>query len=134
MPPGHRKIRGALAATAAGFAVLIATAAALAAGSVTKHRIASISVPAHQTRTLSVPYPDALEYGNARYWGHAAIDLRRVQATGRPASASKVKILEAASVEGGSAFEVRVYNANALGTAAVDVVVTATTVEPLPHS
>ena len=120
-------------ATAVGIAVLIAATSALAARSITKHQTGSISVPAGQTRTLTVPYPDALKYGNARYSGHAAIELRPV-GSGRPASVKKVKILKAASVEGGSAFQVRVHNGNLVGTSAVRLQVSATTVEPLPHS
>ncbi len=53
---------------------------------------------------------------------------------GRPASVTKVKIVKAGSVEGGSEFQARVYNGNAAGTTAVRLYVTATTVEPLPHS
>jgi len=132
-PIGAKALRtgGALAV---GIAVLIAATSALAAGSVTKHKTGSISVPAGQTRTLTVPYPDALKYGNARYSGHAAIELRRVGGSGRPASVTKVKILKAASVEGGSAFQVRAYNGNLGGTTAVRLQVTTTTVESLPHS
>jgi Flp pilus assembly protein CpaB len=120
-------------ATAVGIAILIAATSALAARSITKNQIGSISVPAGQTRTLTVPYPDALKYGNARYSGHATIALRSVASPGRPASVKKVKILNTGSVEGGSAFQVRVYNGNHAGTSAVHVQVTATTVEPLPH-
>jgi hypothetical protein len=121
-------------ATAVGIAVLIAATSALAERSITKHQIGSISVPAGQTRTLTVPYPDALKYGNASYSGHTTIELRPVGASGRSASVKKVKILNAASVEGGSAFQARVYNGNLAGTSAVRLRVTATTVEPLPHS
>lgn len=62
---GSRRIAVAVAV----IALLAATAAALAAGSITKHnsRIAELAPGA--TRTLTAPYPDALEYGNARYYG-----------------------------------------------------------------
>ena len=132
-PIGAKALRtgGALAV---GIAVLIAATSALAARSITKHQTGSISVPAGQTRTLTVPYPDALKYGNARYSGHTAIELRPVGGSGRAASVKKVTILKAASVEGGSAFQVRAYNGNLAGTTAVRLQVTATTVEPLPHS
>jgi len=120
----------ARAAAATGVALLLAAGSAGAASSITKHRSASMSVSAGRTRTLTVPYPDALEYGNARYSGHAAVKL--VRTTG-PASAAKVRILSAGPVEGGSAFQVRVHNGNAAGTGSVRVRVTATTVEPLPH-
>ena len=131
-PIGPKALRTG-GAIAVGIAVLIAATSALAARSITKHQTGSISVPAGQTQTLTVPYPDALKYGNARYSGHAAIELRPV-GSGRPASVKKVKILKAASVEGGSAFQVRAYNGNLAGTSAVRLQVTATTVEPLPHS
>lgn len=121
-------------ATAVGIVILIAATSALAARPITKNQIGSISVPAGQTRTLTVPYPDALEYGNARYSGHATIERRPVEGAGQPASVKKVKILKAGSVEGGSAFQVRVYNGNHPGTSAVHLQVTATTVGPLPHS
>ena len=132
-PVGLKAVRTG-GATAVGIAILIAATSALAARSITKHQIGSISVPAGHTRTLTVPYPDALEYGNARYSGHATIELRPVEGAGQPASVKKVKILKAGSVEGGSAFQVRVYNGNHPGTSAVHLQVTATTVEPLPHS
>jgi hypothetical protein len=134
MGPARRKRLRAGAAAAIGVAALIAAASAPAAGPIIKNQIGSIRVPAGETRTLTVPYPDALEYGNARYLGRVKIKLRAGKATGRRASVTKVVILKAASVEGGSAFQVRVRNANASGTAAVELVVTATTVEPLPHS
>jgi hypothetical protein len=132
-PIGPKALRTG-GAIAVGIAVLIAATSALAARSITKHQTGSISVPAGQTQTVTVPYPDALKYGNARYSGHAAIELRPVGGSGRPASVKKVKILKAASVEGGSAFQVRAYNGNLAGTSAVRLQVTATTVEPLPHS
>jgi hypothetical protein len=132
-PIGPKALRTG-GAIAVGIAVLIAATSALAARSITKHQTGSISVPAGQTQTLTVPYPDALKYGNARYSGHAAIELRPVGGSGRPASVKKVKILKAASVEGGSAFQVRAYNGNLAGTTAVRLQVTTTTVEPLPHS
>jgi hypothetical protein len=134
MGPVRRTGLGASAATAVGVAVLIATASALAASSIIKSQIGSIRLRAGQTRTLTVPYPDALEYGNARYSGHVRIKLLAGKRPARPASVEKVRILEAESVEGGSAFQVRAHNANASGTAAVELVVTATTVEPLPHT
>ena len=134
MQPARRRTPGISAVIAVGIATLIAAASAMAAGSITKHQTGSTSVPAGQTRTLTVPYPDALEYGNARYSGHTTIKLRPVQGKGRPASVKKVKILESGSVEGGSEFQVRVHNGNAAGTAAIRLYVMATTVEPLPHS
>ena len=134
MQPAGRTVPGVRAAAAVGIAVLVAAVTAMAASSITKHQISAISVPAGQTRTLTVPYPDALKYGNARYSGHATIKLRPVGGKGRPASVTKVKIVKAGSVEGGSEFQARVYNGNAAGTTAVRLYVTATTVEPLPHS
>lgn len=134
MRPVGLKAVGTGGATAVGMAFLIVATSALAARSIIKNQTGSISVPAGQTRTLTVPYPDALKYGNARYSGHATIELSPVARRGQPASAKKVKILTAGSVEGGSAFQVRAYNGNHAGTSTVHLRVTATTVEPLPHS
>jgi hypothetical protein len=128
------RYRGGLVAATAVLAALVPTAGALAAGSIVKHQVGSISVAPGQTRTLTVPYPDALEYGNARYYGHATIKRGPARGSARPASIRAVKILATGSVEGGSEFQVRVRNANPAGTGAVELVVTATTVEPLPHS
>ena len=122
--------RGVLAALAA---ILIVAGVALAARSITKNQIAILIVPAGATRAVDVPYPDALEYGNARYEGSVRRAVKPLAGGHRP-DLAKVRILEAQSVEGGSAYRVRAYNANASGTAPVRVTVTATTIEPLPHS
>jgi hypothetical protein len=121
--------RAALAATGVGLAL---AAVAFAAGALTKINSGSLIVPAGQTRTMTVPYPDALEYGNARYSGSWRLLLSRSHG-GRAASIAKVTVLRTGSVQGGSAYAVRVHNANASGTTAVRLEVTATTVEPLPH-
>ena len=128
-----RRIR-IVGVTAIGTVVLAGAAAALAGTSITKHRIESVSVPAGQTRTLTVPFPDALEYGNARYSGRAEIRAPLPGTKGRTPQLGKVKILEAQSVLGGSDYQARARNSNGAGTAAVRLVVTATTLEPLPHS
>ena len=112
----------------------VATAVAIAGTSIVKRHSAAIVIAAGQTRTLTVPYPDALKYGNARYSGHAVVLAPRLGAQGRPPTLAKVKILEAQPVLGGSEFQARARNGNAAGTAAVRVSVTATTIEPLPHS
>jgi hypothetical protein len=122
---------GALVAT---IALAGAGAALAAAHSVIKNQIGFANVPAQQTRTLSVPYPDALEYGNARYSGRWMVLLPLPGAKGREPSIAKVKTLSAGEAEGGSLFRVRVRNGNAVGTAPVRLEVIATTVEPLPHS
>jgi len=44
-----------------------------------------------------------------------------------------VAILAAQSIEGGSLYSVRAHNANAPGTAPVQLIVIATTIEPLRH-
>jgi hypothetical protein len=115
--------------------LLVAAGGAAAAGrSVVKSNTGFVSVPAQQTRTLSVPYPDALEYGNARYSGRWVVRLPLSGAKGRKPRIAAVKTLSAGSAEGGSLFRVRVHNGNAAGTAPVRLEVIATTLEPLPHS
>ena len=109
-------------------------AAALAARSVAKSNTGFVSVPAQQIRSLSVPYPDALEYGNARYSGRWIVRLPPAGTDGREPKVSAVKALSAGEAEGGSLFRVRVRNENPAGTAPVRLEVIATTVEPLPHS
>jgi hypothetical protein len=125
---GSRRIAVAVAV----IALLAATAAALAAGSITKHnsRIAELAPGA--TRTLTAPYPDALEYGNARYYGTVGTGVAP-GAHGSKPNLKRVKILEEHSVLGGSAFQVRAHNGSAAGMATVQFQVIATTVEPLPH-
>jgi hypothetical protein len=120
---------GAIAAVAA-----IAAGAALAAGSIVKRYAGSTTIPAGQTRTLTVPYPDALKYANARYSGRVTVIAPKGGVKGRPPKLAKVRILEAESVLGGSEYQARAHNGNAAGTAAIRLTVTATTVEPLPHS
>jgi hypothetical protein len=123
-------MRGAFTAALAAVA-LLAAGAALAATSITKNQIAIMTVPAGATRAVDVPYPDALEYGNARYQGSVRLAFKRPVPPGRRPDLKKVRILEAGSIEGGSEFRVRAYNG---ASAAVRVTVTATTIEPLPHS
>jgi hypothetical protein len=113
--------------------VLCAAAFAATARPITKTNISVRSIPAGQTRTLTVPYPDALEYGNARYSAHVEVLRPLPGAKGRAPVLTKVRILEKQSVEGGSAYQVRAHNGNVAGTAAVRLSVVATTVEPLPH-
>jgi hypothetical protein len=113
--------------------VLLATAAAAAAArSITKNQIGFLTLPPESTGTLNVPYPDALEYGNARYSGSHEL-RRKPHSTGSAPDLAKVRILAAGSAEGGSLYRVRAHNANAAGTAPVQLIVTATTIEPLPH-
>jgi hypothetical protein len=113
-------------------AALLVSATALAAGSITKTRVGKVRLPAGSTRTVSVPYPDALKYGNARYSGVHVL-RRKPFSAGSPPLLAKVRILSAHSIEGGSLYSVRADNANAPGTAPVELIVTARTVEPLPH-
>ena len=127
---GRRATGAALAAAVA----LLGSATAFAARSVVKTNTGFVSVPAQQTRTLSVPYPDALEYGNARYSGRWIVLVPPFGTKGRKPLIAAVKALSAGEAEGGSLFRVRVRNGNAAGTAPVRVEVIATTVEPLPHS
>jgi hypothetical protein len=112
---------------------LVLGAAALGGTSIVRLATRTLSIPAGQTRTLTVAYPDALEYGNARYSGQVALLGPPHGTKGRKPDLGKVRILERQSVEGGSAFQVRADNANAPGSAAVRLVVSAKTVEPLPH-
>jgi hypothetical protein len=123
-----------LAAALVAAVALVGAGAAFAAKSVVKDDTGFVSVPAQQTRTLSVPYPDALEYGNARYSGRWLVRLPPAGTRGREPKVSAVKALSAGEAEGGSLFRVRVRNDNPLGTAPVRLEVIATTLEPLPHS
>jgi hypothetical protein len=111
---------------------LLAGASAYAAGSVTKHFYGSKKIAAGETRTVTVSYPDALEYGNATYSGNVRVVA--VVGAGHAPDLAKVRILSRGSVLGGSEYQVRARNTNALGTAPVRLEVTVTTVEPLPHS
>ncbi|HEY1778229.1 MAG TPA: hypothetical protein VGG41_18880 [Solirubrobacteraceae bacterium] len=113
-------------------AALLVSATAVAAGSITKAAVGTVTLTPGSTRTLSVPYPDALEYGNARYSGVHVLKRKPFSAGSRPLLA-KVRILSAQSIEGGSLYSIRADNANAPGTAPVELIVTARTVEPLPH-
>lgn len=71
---GVRASRAQYAGVAAiGAVVLVVVGAAMAATSVTKHFTGFFAIPARQTRTLFLPYPDALEYGNARYSGRTVV-------------------------------------------------------------
>jgi len=128
------RLRPTLAAGLVGAAVLLAATAALAGSSVVKHGSASVAIGPGQTRTLTVPYPDALRYGNARYSGRAVVLAPARGRPGRPPLLSKVRLLEARSVLGGSEYQARAHNGNAAGTAAVTLSVRVTTLEPLPHS
>jgi hypothetical protein len=110
----------------------ITAATAIASGSVTDHSSGSFNVAPGKTRVLAIPYPDALKYGNATYSGRYAVSA--VTSKLKAPDLTKVKILYAGSVLGGSSYEVRAHNANRADTAAVTIKLTATTVEPLPRS
>jgi hypothetical protein len=99
---------------------------------VTKHHYGATTIAAGQTRTVTVIYPDALEYGNASYSG--SVRVVALASGGRAPDLVKVRILTRGSALGGSEYQVRAHNTNARGTAPVRLEVTATTVEPLPHS
>ena len=113
---------------------LAASATALAADSLSKREVGRVQIAAGQTRSVAVPYPDALEYGNARYSGSARIALLAPGPGEHAAVPAKVTILSAQPVLGGSEYRVRAHNGNVPGTAPVVLVVATTTVEPLPHS
>jgi hypothetical protein len=117
---------------------LLAVASAAAAGTATKTETTQSNMvykqlAAGQTRTVDVPYPDALKYGNARYSGRVTLAATRAT-TGKAPNLKLVEILSRGSALGGSEYQVRAHNGNAPGTAPVRLDVTATTVEPLPHS
>jgi len=133
MVTGGWRVRQAVAG-AVGVTALVAAGAAVAASSITKHNTGSFSLPAGRTQELSVAYPDALEYGNASYSGRGVVLAPKLGAKGRAPNLQKVRILYSGSVQGGSSFEVRARNGNPAGTAPARIGVTATTVEPLPHS
>jgi hypothetical protein len=113
---------------------LLACAVALAASPITKTNSAQTNISPGRTGTLTVGYPDALEYGNARYSGRWQLRPPTPGNRGRAPVLAKVKILSAGSALGGSEYEVKAHNGNAAGTAPVRLFATATTVEPLPHS
>ncbi len=114
-------------------AALLGTASAAAAyRSLTSNRFGSITLAPGSTRTLSVPYPDALKYANARYQGSHELK-RKPFSAGSPPDLAKVAIIAAQSIEGGSLYSVGAHNANAPATAPVQLIVIATTIEPLPH-
>jgi hypothetical protein len=134
LPSRNRRCRCAATALVTAVALLGAGTALAAQHAVIKHATGFVSIPPHQARTLSVPYPDALEYGNARYSGRWIVLPPLPGARGRRPSIADVKALSAGEAEGGSLFRVRVRNDNPAGTAPVRLEVIATTVEPLPHS
>jgi hypothetical protein len=125
------RTRGAIIVTVV---ALTTSATALAAGSVSKHKVGRVRIAAGQTRSVAVPYPDALEYGNARYSGSSRIELLAPGRGEHAAVRAKVTILSAEPVLGGSEYRVRAHNGNVPATAPVVLAVAATTVEPLPHS
>jgi hypothetical protein len=128
------RFRWPASAAAIGALVLLAGAVAFAATAITKHASATLRIPPGATGTLVVPFPDALKYGNARYSGRSGVLAPKPGQKGRAPSLVKVKILAAEPVLGGSEYQARARNGNSAGTAAVRLYVTATTVEPLPHS
>jgi hypothetical protein len=138
--PSFRSIAASLrrarwaAAAALAAALLVAVGTASATSSITKNQTGFLNVPAGHTGTLTVPYPDALEYGNARYAGRVLVLAPRRGTKGRAPDLAKVRTLDAMSVHGGSGYQARAHNDNRPGTAAVRLEVTATTIEPLPHS
>jgi uncharacterized protein (DUF111 family) len=134
MAASIRATRWAGAAALAAAALLAAVGAASATSPITKTQVGFLTVAAGHTGTLTVPYPDALEYGNARYSGRVLVLVPRPGTKGRVPDLAKVRILDAMSVQGGSGYQARAHNGNRAGTAAVRVEVVATTIEPLPHS
>lgn len=113
---------------------LTASATAFAAGSISKHGVGRAHIAAGQTHSLAVPYPDALEYGNARYSGSSRIELLAPGRGEHAAVRAKVTVLRAEPVLGGSEYRASAHNGNVPRTAPVVLVVATSTVEPLPHS
>lgn len=134
MAASIRRARWAGAAALSATALLVAVGVASATSSITKNQNGFLNVPAGHTGTLTVPYPDALEYGNARYVGRVLVLAPRRATKGRAPDLLKVRILDAMPVQGGSGYQARAHNGNRAGTAAVRLEVIATTIEPLPHS
>jgi hypothetical protein len=106
---------------------------ALLAGPLVKHSVDVITLPAGHARTVTVPFPDALEYGNARYSGRAVVLGGPAGARGRAPHRALVRVLDGRPVLGGSEWQVHIVNGNPAGTAPVRLEVIATTTEPLPH-
>ncbi|MGD0198457.1 MAG: hypothetical protein ABSC56_11220 [Solirubrobacteraceae bacterium] len=133
--PGSRLTRTRTTALGTGLLLaLLASSAALAASTIELQASTTVNIAAGRTETVTVGYPDALEYGNATYAGRTVVLGPPAGARGATPSRGAVKVLSAGSVLGGSAYKVRIHNANRSGTAPLRVAVTAITREPLPHS
>lgn len=127
MPARSGFRRAILAGVVLGVLACASTAALASSTPLVKRASRTISLRAGQTRTVLVPYPDALEFGGARYSGRVKVLSVAAPGHGRQPSLLLVKVLSKASSEGGSLLRVRIRNANAPGTLPVRALITAIT-------
>lgn len=113
-----------LGAAVAGCSVAIASGAGLVLTATQTRQL-----PAGRTETVSVAYPDALEYGGARYSGRVLVLPPRSKRGRRP-KRGLVQVLSGSPALGGSEFRARVRNGNAPGTQPVRIEVIAQTTLP----
>jgi hypothetical protein len=116
--------------TLAVLVVGVCAAVAVAAGTHQLHAISTFRLAAGKTRQFSVAYPDALEYGGAKYSGSVTVLAPSASEHGSKPSLHKVHIRSRGSALGDSQYAATVHNFNALGTASVRVKLTATTTLP----
>jgi len=113
--------------TAVGAVVLACCATALATGgdrTLTAKQTFNLKPGA--TKTFQLAYPDALEYGGAKYSGKVKL-LKPTGHHGVTASLSLVKVVSQSSCMGGSEYCVKVDNTNAANSGSVRVAVTTQT-------
>ena len=103
---------------------------ALAATGTTLHAVKTYSLAAVRTKTFSVGYPDALEFGGARYSGSVKLLAPAGSAHGSRPSLRKVHVKDAGSTLGDSQYSATIENDNPAGSAPIRVRITATTVLP----
>lgn len=111
-------------------ALALATPAVGASTPLAKRQVRTVLLRPGRVTTASVPYPDALEFGGARYSASVKLLPPPAGEPGRRPNMRLIKILARGPVEGGSLYRVRIRNANAPGTLPARAVLTATTRVP----
>ena len=105
----------------------IAQAASAAPHTLVKRDMRTVALRPGRTTTVTVPYPDALEFGGARYSGTVKILLPPPGARGRRPTLRLIKLLSDGPAEGESLFRVRIRNDNPPGTLPARAVIVALT-------
>ncbi len=105
----------------------IAAAASAAPSALVKRDMRTVALRPGRTATVNLPYPDALEFGGARYSGTVKILLPPPSARGRRPTLHLIKLLSDGPAEGGSLFRVRIRNDNPPGTLPARAVIAALT-------